>query len=368
MAESAADTVLRRMAEAGRSHGGGARPTPARAFGLAAAKAALDLLGLPVRVVAADEIRASVAELVERLPDRALLAVMAGPADGLGLVALSQEALAALIEVQTTGRVGAAGIVPRRPTRTDAAMSQRFIDRVQEEVEVLLATEPAIVWAGGFRYASFLDDPRPLGVLFEDVGYRLLRLTLAFGETGARAGTVLLAVPAEGRGPVPPPAGGTGTTAGADAVAGAGSAGPDWGERMERAVLAAEVRLEAVLDRMSLPLAAVAALRPGALLPVAAGALSRIRIEGRGRRLVASGRLGQCQGHLAVRIALREPDGDTAAGQGALPAARGPADTAGPDTMSPGLPEAGAAPRQSGSGGAEAGRVTSGPAGSVPAG
>src|SRR5690606_18232110 len=173
------------------------------------------------------------------------------------------------------GRVGAAGIVPRRPTRTDAAMSQRFIDRVQEEVEVLLATEAAIVWAGGFRYASFLDDPRPLGVLFEDVGYRLLRLTLAFGETGAREGTVLLAVPAEGRGPVPPPAGGTGTTAGADAVAGAGSAGPDWGERMERAVLAAEVRLEAVLDRMSLPLAAVAALRPGALLPVAAGALSR---------------------------------------------------------------------------------------------
>src|SRR5690606_41264066 len=103
-----------------------------------------------------------------------------------------------------------------------------------------------------------------------------------------------------------------------------------------RALRAAGVRLEAVLDRIRLPLAAVAALRPGALLPVAAGALSRIRIEGRGRRLVASGRLGQCQGHLAVRIAVLEPDGDTAAGQGAWPAARDPAGTGRPATMDAG--------------------------------
>lgn len=386
MAESAADKVLRRMAEAGRGHGGGAPPTPARAFGLAAAKTAQDLFGLTVRVAGADEIRASLAELVERLPDRALLAVMAGPAEALGLVALSQEVLATLIEMQTTGRVGTPQVAPRRPTRTDAAMSQRFIDRIAEELELLLATDAAIVWAGGFRYASFLDDPRPLGVLFEDTAYRLLRLTLAFGETGARTGTVTLAVPAVGRGAMPNLAAGAGMDAdeaGSAGRDGAGSGGAEWGERMERAVLGAEVQLEAVLDRMSVPLATVAALRPGALLPVAVGALSRLRIEGHGRRLVATGRLGQFQGNLAVRLALPAQDEDAAAGGGStddlgagaatigtstpgiLLAACGPVNAAAVGAAAPGLPDAGSSARRLGAGGGEDGPATSGRVGSV---
>ncbi len=305
MADTASDTVLKRMAEAGRGHPAGAVPTPLRAFGHAVAKAAQDMFQLPLRVTEAADLRASLAELPERLADRALLAVMAGPGERLGLVAVSPEVLATLIEMQTTKRIGAAEVAPRRPTRTDAAMSMRFIDRMMEEIELLLAADPAIAWAGGFRYGSFLDDPRPLGLLFEDAAYRILHLTLALGTDGRRQGTLLFAVPAEGRGAMPRPA--------ADAAgAGGVGAGPDpagWSARMEHAVMSAHVQVEAVLDRFSLPLADVMAFVPGMLVAIAPGALTRLRIEGHGRRLLATGRLGQCQGNLAFRL-HHGPDGD----------------------------------------------------------
>lgn len=298
MATTASDTVLKRKAEAGRGHAGGAPPTPSRAFCQAVAKAGQDMFHLPVAVTEAVEFRASLADLPERLVDRALLAVMEGPGGGLGLVALSPEVVTTLIEMQTTKRIGAAEVAPRRPTRTDAAMSARFIDRVMEEFGLLLAANPAIVWAGGFRYDSFLDDPRPIGLLLEDTVYRVLRLTLGLGAEAARRGTLLFAVPAEGRGAMPRPAGGA-------AAAGGEKAAPvpaDWAGRMERAVLGARAGIGAVLDRVSLPLSAVMAFAPGAIVPIAAGALALVRIEGQGRRLLATGRLGQCQGNLALRL------------------------------------------------------------------
>jgi flagellar motor switch protein FliM len=298
MATTASDTVLKRKAEAGRGHAGGAPPTPPRAFGHAVAKAGQDMFHLPVAVTEAVEVRASLADLPERLVERALLAVRVGPGGGLALVALSPEVLTTLIEMQTTKRIGAAEVAPRRPTRTDAAMSVRFIDRVMEELGLLLAADPAIVWAGGFRYGSFLDDPRPLCLLLEDTVYRVLRLTLDLGAEGARRGTLLFAVPAEGRGTMPQPAAGA-AAAGAEAAA----PGPaDWAGRMERAVLGARAGIDAVLDRVSLPLSAVMAFAPGTVLPITAGALAGVRIEGQGRRLLATGRLGQCQGNLALRL------------------------------------------------------------------
>ncbi|WP_413872181.1 FliM/FliN family flagellar motor switch protein [Albidovulum sp.] len=302
MATTASDTVLKRKAEAGRGHAGGAPPTPPRAFGHAVAKAGQDMFHLPVAVTEAVEFRASLADLPERLVERALLAVMEGPGGGLGLVALSPEVLTTLIEMQTTKRIGAAEVAARRPTRTDAAMSVRFIDRVMEELGLLRAADPSVVWAGGFRYGSFLDDPRPLGLLLEDTVYRVLRLTLGLGAEGARRGTLLFAMPAEGRGAMPRPAAGA-AAAGVAAGAEAATPGPaDWAGRMERAVLGARAGIDAVLDRISLPLSAVMAFAPGTVLPITAGALAGVRIEGQGRRLLATGRLGQCQGNLALRL------------------------------------------------------------------
>ena len=52
-----------------------------------------------------------------------------------------------------------------------------MVDAALEGLEIALAEEADLIWADGFRYASFLDDPRPLGLLLEDIAYRCLLYT-----------------------------------------------------------------------------------------------------------------------------------------------------------------------------------------------
>lgn len=71
--------------------------------------------------------------------------------------------------------------------------------------------------------------------------------------------------------------------------------------------MGARAHVQAVLDRVSMPLSSVLALKPGGLVPLSAGVLTKLRIESRGR-FIAYGKLGQCNGNLAVRL-LVAPDG-----------------------------------------------------------
>ncbi|MCB2115109.1 MAG: FliM/FliN family flagellar motor switch protein [Rhodobacteraceae bacterium] len=306
MTDTAPETVLMRKLAAGRSLGAAARVTPARAFGQAAAKAGQELYGLPVSVGAATELRASLADLPERLPDRALLVLVAGPGGGMGVMALSPEVLAGLIEVQTTGALGKGDVAPRRPTRTDAALAQRFIAEVLDRFGAALAGDPASVWAGGFAYGSFLEDARPIALILEETGYRFLTATLALGAEGAREGQILLALPAEGRGSPPAPA--------PEAEGERSAAAADWADRIEDRVMGAEAVLDAVLGRLTLPLSDLMALQPGAVLHLPRAQVVSVRLEAEGRRAVATGRLGQWQGHLALRLNGPSEDGPAPGG------------------------------------------------------
>lgn len=301
MTERAPDTVLRRMAEAGRGLSGSGVLTPERALGKAVAKTAQDMLKLPLVITRTSDTKIGLAEILECLPERSLIGVLQGPQDGLGLAVLSAETLTTLIEMQTTGRLSSAAAAARKPTRTDASMSVRFIDQMLAELELLLATDPALAWIGGFRYSSYLDDPRPLGLLLEDVAHRLVQIDVGFGSDGVRQGRILLILPAEGRGPVPARLSGAEPgTSDANAAQGIN----DWAENIELAVNETRAQLYGVLDRVQLPLERVLALAPGSIVEVSKGVLTRVRIEGHGNRFVAWGKLGQCQGNLAVRLHL----------------------------------------------------------------
>ncbi|MDP2062620.1 MAG: FliM/FliN family flagellar motor switch protein [Phaeovulum sp.] len=307
MTEDKLHSVIRRKAGAGRASHGPAQMTAARALGLSLAKAAQDGMALALRVLRVEERRLSLAELTEAIEERALLAVLEGPAEGLGLAAIAPSLLAALIEVQTTGRLGATAPPARRPTRTDAAMAAGFIDAALAGFEEMLAELPEIVWAGGFRYASYLDDPRPLGLLLEDAGFRVLQLELALGPSGQRKGGLVLALPATGRGGGPRRVPGTGgqTVSATDA---AEAEAARWQADIERVVQHAPVTLDAVLYRLTLPLSAVLTFAPGSELPLPAAALEELRLEGYGHRLLAHGRLGQNRGFRAVRLVAEADD------------------------------------------------------------
>lgn len=302
-------SALRRMAEAGRPAPDGVPMTPARAIGQALSKVARDRMNLDLQVLETTQVHRSLADLPEMLEALALLAIIEGPEEGLGLVALPQATLSAVLAMQTMGRLGATPPAPRKPTRIDAAMAAEFIDAVLVAIEETLAPTEDVIWAGGFRYASHLDDPRPLDLLLDDIGYRVWSCDLQFGAEGHKGG-FLWAVPQNGRGhalrrrlreSAPASSGAAATDAAADFGAEA-----LWAGQMEATVLGAAAPLDAVLHRVTLPLAAVLGFCSGMELPLPEDALERIAVEGLGRRKVSLARLGQSRGNRALRLIEEE--------------------------------------------------------------
>jgi flagellar motor switch protein FliM len=288
-----AETAIRRkLAAASRAALAQGGPGADRAWRLSLARAANATMALLADVGRMASDRRTLAELLELCPERGLIAVLEGPAEGLGILALSPPLLAGMVEMQTMGRVSPAPPLPRKPTRTDAAMVAAFIDRALEDLELSLAADVDLVWAGGFRYASFLDDPRPLGLLLEDQPYRVLSAEMSLSG-GAKSGPILLALPAAGRGQRP--AAGSGAEATAAAEAG-------FAHSLAGQVMASEAELHAVLHRVTIPLSAVLGLQPGELVPLPMAAVERVVIEALDGRRIATGKLGQNRGMRAVRL------------------------------------------------------------------
>lgn len=293
-----AQTVLRRKAEAGRQNSGEvAEATPDKAISLAVTKAARETLGLEVTVDAARERRLSLADLPEAIEEFSLLMLIEGPGEALGVIAIPPATLSAIIEMQTTGRLGRVTPEPRRPTRTDAAMAADLVDALLVAIEDELGTTESAVWAGGFRYASCLEDPRPLEMLLEDLPYRAWTIDLAMGETGPRRGSLLWVVPAQGRGKRVLLSGPRDSAA----ARAEDRADREWSERMEVSVTATQAVMETVLHRFTLPLSTVMSLKPGMTIPLPSDALTRLRVEA-GGRMLSLARLGQHSGMRALRL------------------------------------------------------------------
>lgn len=296
-------------AQAARLPEGGAE----RALPLALARAARERLACDAEVVGLRAHRYSLAELLELPPDLALIALLEGPREALGVMMIGPDVLAALIEAQTLGHVAPMAAVPRRPTRTDAAMVADWVDAVLTDLEEALAAEEDLVWTDGFRFASHLDEPRPLGLMLEDAPYKVLALTLRFAP--GREGPLVLALPAEGHGRRPQ-------------RAGAPPPDPALGARFEaefqEQVMEASATVEAVLCRLSLPLAALLDLAPGDVLPLPAAQLDRIVLEGAAGQGCAIGRLGQHRGMRALRLLAAETAPTPAASVTPLPPAAAP--------------------------------------------
>lgn len=310
--------IIRRKMARGAASGHEGGPGADQGWRLAFARACRDGIGLHVEVTGLRLARRGLAELLDLPPERAMIVLLDGPGGGLGMVALSPDLLAALIEMQTIGKVAAQPPAQRRPTRTDAAMVTGILDRALIELEGILAEEADFEWAGGFRYASFLEDPRPLGLLLDDQPYRVLLTDLSLGE-GGRKGQVILALPAEGKAARPVARRG-GKTPPRESGAGFAAA-------LGEAVMAADCVLETVIARVTLPLCDVMALEAGQVLTLTGAALEKITLVGVDGRPLGLARLGQHRGMRALRLADIEASDGGAAGESGEPASAPAMDT-----------------------------------------
>ena len=283
------DSVLRRKASA-RAVRKAAPPTPERATRLALLRAARKVPGLDAVVENVEDGRHGLTELLDALPSPAFFGLLPGPEEALGLAALSFPGLASVVEARMTGRLAAGDPQIRRPTATDAVLTAEFIDSLIGEIAEL-PVGAGLRDMAGFRYGSYLDDPRPLDLMMEDRTYRTLRLTLSFGF-GLRRAVLLLAIPEMER-------------ARLDTVPALPQpmlAADEWSRRLEAQVYGAALRFDVRLARLTLPLGEATSLRPGMVLPLDGASIEAVRLIGSDGRDIAEGRLGQMQGRRALRL------------------------------------------------------------------
>lgn len=310
MADAQRNSVLRRKAEAGRTSVVAARQvTPCKALSTAFVQTMDKRLQLVATVGACSARMGTLAELLDTLPEGGLFAVLEGAGDAQGLMVFDPGLLSSVIEQLMMGRLSARPPAPRRPTRTDAALTADLVDVMLRRFETPFLDRAEWRWLGGFGYATYLDDPRPLGLMLEDVDYRILTLT---GELagGTRSSKLMLALPTQGASYVGTNEDTKGTPT-ATAAAETEGALP-WRDAFEERVLPSRASMTAVLHRMPLPIASIESLKPGMELPIPGAALDETALLGVDGAVVARGRLGQSNGRRAVRLAgMPAPEAST---------------------------------------------------------
>lgn len=300
MATEKRNDVLRRKARAGRDEHRARVMSRVKALRRALSRSADVLWDLTLGVPESEEIRIPHADLESRFAAGGLFLLLEGDDGQRGAAWLDLQLVAALIEMQTTGRVGPREAAARPLTRTDAAIAAPLVDsmlwRFAEQVTDRGEAPPR------YRFGALIEDARTLGLSMEAAEFDLFAFTLDIAD-GAKAGAISVLLPVDPEEAAPEP---DGTPRDGEAFG------------LAECVLEAPARLDAVIARMTLPLQRVCRLRPGDQLPIVPDREMETRLEAAQKHLVARARLGRLNGMRAVRLAApRHAGRATAAGHGA---------------------------------------------------
>ena len=258
---------------------------PTKALRLALSRAAEEMWALAVRVQGIRQEELDPEGLLANLDDSMLLFLLDGPDGVVGAAAVDQPALAALIEIQTLGRVLPDSGKTRQPTRTDAAMIAPLLDRSLAGLAANLQENGDGWWAEGFAYGDMLEDRRTLGLAMRAGAFRSFRMTVDF-DHDVKQGTILFALPIVDRPEV------TKKAAPEHPVV-----------TYEAQMVHVPTELDVALDRVRMPLDKASSLKPGDLLPLSLNALQQVVVRGADGKRLAIGTLGQVNGQVAVRLA-----------------------------------------------------------------
>jgi flagellar motor switch protein FliM len=261
--------------------------TTSRAVRLALVKAASDAGGLVLRVASTADDVGQLDDLLGGL-DKGLMLVGLDRRGALaGFVAVDMQLRAAMVEVQTTGRLLDQPADDRPATGADKALCDPLL------VAFLSALPPAVMgtayegWVDDVTVGDRLADSRLAGLLLEDGDYRVLRMNVELGS-GDRQGEVMLVLPVQAAPMMPE------------------EPAPvmDWDTAFSAAVQDAPAMLTARLHQFKMPLGRAQALRVGQVVPLPGCTVNSVRLIATDGRCVAQAKLGQSAGYRAVRIEL----------------------------------------------------------------
>lgn len=286
---AANNTVLQRKLGIARSETGAVGKSALWALRRAVSKAADQVADLPLAVIGATQDRISHDALAERVGADSLPVLLDGPEGRRGALWLNRDAVAALVEHQTTGRISGKPAADRPFTATDAALSAPLVDAALAQAEALAEVAADRACLTGFRFGARAEDATTLVLAIEADRLRVFSLTLDFNG-GAAQGTLLLALPE----PETRPAQDPGAPASRQTLS-------------DKACGGLRATLTAVICQMHLPLRDLASLAPGDLLELKENRLDETELVTIAGTCVATGQLGQSGGFRALRLYAGAP-------------------------------------------------------------
>ncbi len=288
--EAPRENALQAMASRHRLRAAQDKATFNAALRVAFGRMAADCPGLDGVVQNVDTRQAALAEVLDLIESGMFLAILEGRRDAMGLVVACPTVMAGMIEAQTTGRVDTSTPPKRKPTRTDAALMAPMVDAFLRRVDQRCAELPQSDIVSGYVYGSYLDDPRPLGLMLDDGQFHIMHLRVSLGF-GAKEGDWYFIVP-EPLEAMPA----------SSEIDQAELEARDWQDRLQVAVGGSEVVIKATLGRVQITLTEAMRLRPGDVLRLPETALETLVLETITHEPLGIGRLGQARGQRAVRL------------------------------------------------------------------
>lgn len=281
-------SVIHRKAQFARQEFDARGMSVSKALRVALARVADRQYDLPLVVNTVEQVETNQANLSDHLANEGLLVLLSSAASRYGALCLDLEFLTALIEVQTMGMVRSAPAQARQVTRTDAAICAPFIDQFFEAVHAQLEEATPKIGFLAYRFEDMMEDARTVSLALDAPDYKVFNISVDLAD-GAKTGllTVILPVEEPQRQKMPH--------------------GQNHGATSENHGLAdvvrnAPVTLNAVLDRLEMPLKEVCKLQVGMRFPIAPTALSEAQLTATGGHNVARVVLGQVNGFRAVRL------------------------------------------------------------------
>ncbi|MFY0661474.1 MAG: FliM/FliN family flagellar motor switch protein [Shimia sp.] len=285
MSETQAISILRRKAADGRTEHQARAMTPNKALRLGLALAAEKGMDLALDVTDVRHVKLPHRAVEVTLDNESLLVLLEGQNGEPGALAVDMQVLAGLVEFQTLGQVIPKPVSERVPTKVDAALITPFLeDALMRYVRMLAEEGEAPYWLQHYKFGAMMLDTRTLSLAMTAQDYHMFVLDVKL-ERGKKTGTMALLFP-DVHVQVNEPEGEAETDA----------------EKFQNGVKEATTLLNAVVGKISLPIAQIQALQAGDTLPLTEEAMQNATLEAPTGEEIAEVRIGQLNGMRAVCV------------------------------------------------------------------
>jgi len=285
MSETQATSILRRKAADGRTEHQARAMTPNKALRLGLALAAEKGMDLALDVTDVRHVKLPHRAVEVTLDNESLLILLEGQNGEPGALAMDMQVMAGLVEFQTLGQVVPKPVTDRVPTKVDAALITPFLeDALMRYVRMLAEEGEAPYWLQHYKFGAMMQDTRTLSLAMTAQDYQMFVLDVKL-ERGKKTGTMALLFP-DVQVLVNEPEEDAETDA----------------EKFQNGVKEASTVLNAVVGKISLPIAQIQALQAGDTLPLSEEAMQNATLEALTGDEIAEVRIGQLNGMRAVCV------------------------------------------------------------------